>query len=110
MDLRDWHIVRSTPIFEAMSQEVAQSITGAQPVRSHEKQSQFFRQGATTSELPYEKSLTPNRLGMKPESFSRALVELRPLGIGVARELVTVADVLLLVRLAEAVDREDEGF
>jgi CRP-like cAMP-binding protein len=232
MDVRDWQIVRSTPLFGAMSQEIVQSIIGTQPVRSYEKQTQLFqqgepascfflvldgwvklyrstpdgnevivgvfkrgetfaeaaiflggrypvsaevvtparllrvdgevlrrrireqpdlalsmlasasahlkalveqlekikvlsapqriadflvdlspvRQGATTIELPYEKALIANRLGMKSESFSHALVKLRPLGISVDRDRVTVADVQLLVRFAEAADREEEGF
>ena len=36
--------------------------------------------GATTVELPYEKALIANRLGMKPESLSRSLTRLRPIG------------------------------
>jgi len=68
------------------------------------------RQGPATIELPYEKALIANRLGMKPESLSRALAKLRPLGISVDRNRVTVADVQLLVRFVEASDRGEEGF
>lgn len=50
------------------------------------------REGACTVELPYEKSLIAKRLGMKPESLSRALAKLRPLGIAVDREVVTISD------------------
>jgi len=37
MDLKDWQIVRSTPLFGAMPQEVALSLIGNQAVRSYEK-------------------------------------------------------------------------
>jgi CRP-like cAMP-binding protein len=43
-------------------------------------------------EFPFEKSLLANRLGMKPESFSRALAKLKQYGIMVERETVIVAD------------------
>jgi CRP-like cAMP-binding protein len=66
--------------------------------------------GAVTIDLPYEKALIANRLGMKPESLSRALAKLRPLGVSVDRERVTIADVQLLIRFVEASDRGEEGF
>jgi hypothetical protein len=37
--------------------------------------------------------LLANRLGMKPESLSRALAKLRPLGVSVDRETVAVENV-----------------
>ena len=43
--------------------------------------------------LPYEKALIASRLGMKPESFSRALVRLGALGVVVERESVAIADI-----------------
>lgn len=43
--------------------------------------------------LPYEKLLIANRLGMKPESFSRALLQLRDIGVEVERDHVSIADV-----------------
>lgn len=232
MDSRDWQIVRATPLFGSMSQEITQSIIGNQPVRSYEKDAQLFHQGevatafflvldgwvklyrltpegneavvgvfkrgetfaeaaiflggrypvnaevvtpsrllrfdgenvrrrireqpdlalsmlasasyhlkalveqiekikllsapqrtadflvelssvsagAVTIDLPYEKALIANRLGMKPESLSRALAKLRPLGVSVDRERVTIADVQLLIRFVEASDRGEEGF
>jgi CRP-like cAMP-binding protein len=63
------------------------------------------RSGAAQVALPYEKSLIAKRLGMKPESFSRALAKLRGVGISVQREFVHVNDV---ARLAAFV-RGDDG-
>lgn len=49
--------------------------------------------GPQTVELPYDKMLLANRLGMKPESLSRALAKLRPLGVSVEREMVAIESV-----------------
>lgn len=68
------------------------------------------REGSCTIELPYEKALLANRLGMKPESLSRALARLKPLGVSVDREKVSIVDVQLLSRFVEASDRGEEGF
>lgn len=68
------------------------------------------REGGATIELPYEKALLANRLGMKPESLSRALAKLRPLGVSVEREQVSLVDVALLIHFVESSDRGDEGF
>ncbi|MGB3864323.1 MAG: Crp/Fnr family transcriptional regulator [Xanthobacteraceae bacterium] len=51
------------------------------------------RRGPARIELPYEKLLIANRLGMKPESFSRALRQLRGVGVFVEREFVRIDDV-----------------
>ena len=67
-------------------------------------------EGGCTIELPYEKALIASRLGMKPESLSRALAKLRPLGVGVDREHVSIVDVDLLVRFVESSDHGEEGF
>lgn len=68
------------------------------------------REGGATIELPYEKALLANRLGMKPESLSRALAKLRPLGVSVDREHVSIVDVALLAQFIEPSDRGEEGF
>ena len=47
-------------------------------------------------ELPYEKVLIAARLGMTPESFSRALAALTKLGVTTKREIVSIADVQML--------------
>lgn len=43
--------------------------------------------------LPYEKALIAARLGMTPESFSRALAALGKHGVTVQRDMVTIGDV-----------------
>ncbi len=63
-------------------------------------------QGAAVVGLPYEKALIANRLGMKPESLSRSLSRLRPLGVTVEREQVSIADVR---RLVDFIERRDPG-
>jgi CRP-like cAMP-binding protein len=68
------------------------------------------REGGCTIELPYEKALIASRLGMKPESLSRSLAKLRPLGVSVDRETVSIIDVQLLVKFVESSDRGEEGF
>lgn len=52
--------------------------------------------GAVHIMLPYEKLLIANRLGMKPESFSRALMKLRSVGVTVDRGFVHILDVARL--------------
>lgn len=53
--------------------------------------------------LPYEKSLIAGRLGMKPESLSRAFQRLRPLGVRIERDVAHIADV---ARLSDFLSRE----
>jgi CRP-like cAMP-binding protein len=65
------------------------------------------RDGAAVVELPFEKSLLANRLGMKPESFSRALRRLRSYGVTVDREVVKIADVGGLLSLIEYAPDDD---
>lgn len=51
--------------------------------------------------LPYDKALLAGRLGMTPESLSRALATLRKLGVQVARDHVSISDVALLQDFAK---------
>lgn len=46
-----------------------------------------------TIHLPYEKSTVASRLGMKPETFSRALAKLKKLGIKVNGNMIDVDDI-----------------
>ena len=49
--------------------------------------------GQVQVDLPYEKSLIASTLGMKPESFSRALGNLRTIGVAIDHEHVVIEDV-----------------
>ena len=50
--------------------------------------------------LPYHKVLIAARLGLNPESLSRAFAELRSVGVTVYASQVAVSDVAKLRRLA----------
>lgn len=47
--------------------------------------------GRVSLKLPYDKALIARRLGMTPESFSRALATLRGRGVTVSRDAVEIA-------------------
>lgn len=57
--------------------------------------------GNCTFPLPYDKSLIAARLGMKPESLSRAFAKLRDIGVIVAGNKITITDVKHLHRYVE---------
>ena len=57
---------------------------------------------AITVHLPYDKSLIAARLGMKPETFSRALAKLRRLGIHSEGTNVSVPEPRVLRRYCES--------
>jgi CRP-like cAMP-binding protein len=59
------------------------------------------REGPVEIALPYDKSLIASRLGMKPESFSRALARLRELGVRSERSHVSVSNVAVLAEFCE---------
>ncbi len=48
--------------------------------------------GNATFELPFDKSLVARRLGMKPETFSRALAKLRAIGVETHGATISVDD------------------
>ncbi len=58
-------------------------------------------EGEAHIRLPYEKGLIAARLGMKAESFSRALKRLKQMGIEIHRNHVIVPDMALLRHFAE---------
>lgn len=57
--------------------------------------------GSCTVRLPYDKVLIAGRLGMKPESLSRAFARLRKTGVVVNNNNAAIADVELLRAFAE---------
>jgi CRP-like cAMP-binding protein len=52
--------------------------------------------GPCTIQLPYDKSLIAARLGLKPESLSRAFAKLRSIGVDVRASNVDVRDMAQL--------------
>ncbi len=59
--------------------------------------------GSCTLTLPYDKSLIAGRLGMKPESLSRAFARLRSCGVTVNQNRLAIAD---LGALRDLVDED----
>lgn len=59
--------------------------------------------------LPYEKALLAARLGMTPESLSRALATLRKLGVTVLRDHVAIDDVARLAAFAQPTQPKRTG-
>ena len=64
--------------------------------------------GAAVIALPFEKALIANRLGMQPESFSRALSRLSDLGVTVERDSIRIRDVSRLAAFCQRSPRSDE--
>ncbi len=60
--------------------------------------------GAVAFPLPFDKALIARRLGMQPETFSRALAKLRPLGVDARGGVVRIADVAALRAFVNADD------
>lgn len=54
------------------------------------------RSGAREISLPYEKQLIAGRLGMTPESFSRAMAQLGEHGVRVSRNKLVIGDIARL--------------
>lgn len=54
------------------------------------------KQGSVSIDLPYDKSLVAARLGMKPESLSRALAKLRSYGVTTVGHKVELGDIAKL--------------
>ena len=52
--------------------------------------------GATEVRLPYDKVLVAGRLGMSPESLSRAFVRLKTAGVEVAKDRARISDMAAL--------------
>jgi len=59
------------------------------------------KEGACEVVLPYDKVLIAGRLGMKPESQSRAFVRLRDQGVTIRQNNAVIEDVTALRAFAE---------
>jgi CRP-like cAMP-binding protein len=66
--------------------------------------SECSEKGTGSVKLPYNKLLIAGRLGMKPETFSRALSELRQIGVNVTRSEVLIDDVRTVEEFANGGD------
>ena len=60
------------------------------------------KEGPAVIDLPYDKSLVAARLGMKPESLSRALAKLREHGVTSIGHQIKLADVVKLHAFCES--------
>ncbi|PLX37088.1 MAG: cyclic nucleotide-binding protein [Hyphomicrobiales bacterium] len=67
--------------------------TGAQRVAEFLIEMAPQNSGPCTLMLPYDKALIAGRLGMKPESLSRAFQRLKEYGVKVHQNLASIADV-----------------
>jgi CRP-like cAMP-binding protein len=86
------HLVQQVEQLKAQSgvQRVAEFLASLAPVD----------QGSCVIALPYDKVLIAARLGLKPESLSRAFAKLRSVGVAVHASHVAVNDVAKLRQLA----------
>jgi CRP-like cAMP-binding protein len=65
------------------------------------------RTGPVIINLPYEKILIANALGMKPESFSRALAKLRSIDVNADQDRIIIGDVARLADFVRSRDGSD---
>jgi CRP-like cAMP-binding protein len=79
------------------TQRVAEFLAGLCPIED----------GACTIGLPYDKALIAGRLGMKPESLSRAFARLREVGVVIDHNTAAISDVSALRGF---VDDESGGY
>jgi len=73
------------------AQRVAQFLLSLAPCES----------GACTVVLPYDKVLIAGRIGIKPESLSRAFARLKPYGVSIRQNHAAIADMGRLADFAE---------
>lgn len=73
------------------TQRVARFLLSLAPVRS----------GSCTIAIPYDKALLAGKLGMKPESLSRAFQRLKACGLSIRRDMAIVDDIAHLQQLVE---------
>lgn len=75
--------------------------TGPERVAKFLLELSYSSEGENGINLPYEKSLIAAKLGMKPESFSRALAKLRGVGVQINGDNVSINDVVALASFAK---------
>ncbi|WP_456388037.1 Crp/Fnr family transcriptional regulator [Profundibacter sp.] len=73
--------------------EQLKAFSGAQRVAEFLVELCPVEKGACTITLPYDKTLIAGRLGMKPESLSRAFVKLRKYGVTIRQNSAAISDV-----------------
>lgn len=81
--------------------EALKAQTGAQRVAEFLLELSDCDSGACTVTLPYDKVLIAGRLGMKPESLSRAFAKLRELGVSVRQHTAEIDSIDRLREYAE---------
>jgi len=84
-----------------MQVEALKAQTGAQRVAEFLLELAPCQAGACEVVLPYDKFLIAGRLGMKPESLSRAFVRLRDHGVTIRQNNAAIEDVSALRDFAE---------
>lgn len=84
-----------------MQVEALKAQTGAQRVAEFLLELAPCRDGACEVILPYDKFLIAGRLGMKPESLSRAFVRLREQGVTIRQNNAAIDDVTALRAFVE---------
>lgn len=85
-------------LFEQVEHLKAQS--GVQRVAEFLASLSLAERGHCALALPYDKILIANRLGLTPESLSRAFARLRGVGVSINASQVTVKDIVALRRIA----------
>ena len=100
------------------SRHLKQLVDQIEQMRTHtgpERVAQFLiglsssKLGRESFTLPFGKSLIANTLGMKPESFSRALAKLRDVGVTIDGDHVVIAEISTLIRFAKNQAIEEQG-
>lgn len=81
--------------------EALKSHTGTQRVAEFLLSLAGKQQGNCTLALPYEKSLIAGRLGIKPESLSRAFRKLRPFGVTINQNMAEIDELAVLQKMVD---------
>jgi CRP-like cAMP-binding protein len=89
--------------------EQLKALSGAQRLAEFLLDLAPVEDGSCTLTLPYDKSLIAGRLGMKPESLSRAFARLRACGVTVNQNRLAIADLACLRELVEEDGSRDWG-